>query len=89
MGPMRIRQEPGLGTPAYLGDPVCVLIMPYLGALKGWLYKAVLAVAPASAASVRIPVLLLGAVTLWLTFCFCPPRVRLADRSGGNMARRE
>ena len=53
-----------------LGDPVCVLIMPYLGALKGWLYKGVLAVAPASAAAVRIPVLLLGAVTLWLTFCF-------------------
>ena len=53
-----------------LGDPVCVLIMPYLGALKGWLYMVVLALAPASAASVRIPVLLLGAVTLWLTFCF-------------------
>ena len=53
-----------------LGDPVCVLIMPYLGALKGWLYKAVLALAPASATSLRFPVLVLGAVTLWLTFCF-------------------
>ncbi len=60
----------GLWHTGVLGDPVCVLIMPYLGALKGWLYKAVLAVAPASAASLRIPVLLLGAVTLWLTFCF-------------------
>ena len=60
----------GVWHTGVLGDPVCVLIMPYLGALKGWLYKAVLAVAPASAASVRIPVLLLGAVTLWLTFCF-------------------
>ena len=53
-----------------LGDPVCVLIMPYLGALKGWLYKAVLALAPASATSLRFPVLVLGAVTLWLTFRF-------------------
>ena len=60
----------GVWHTGVLGDPVCVLIMPYLGALKGWLYKAVLAVAPASAASVRIPVLLLGVVTLWLTFCF-------------------
>ena len=60
----------GIWHTGVLGDPVCVLIMPYLGALKGWLYMAVLAVAPASAASVRIPVLLLGAVTLWLTFCF-------------------
>ena len=60
----------GIWHTGVLGDPVCVLIMPYLGALKGWLYKAVLAVVPASAASVRIPVLLLGAVTLWLTFCF-------------------
>ena len=60
----------GIWHTGVLGDPVCVLIMPFLGALKGWLYKAVLAVVPASAASLRIPVLLLGAVTLWLTFCF-------------------
>jgi 4-amino-4-deoxy-L-arabinose transferase-like glycosyltransferase len=60
----------GIWHTGVLGDPVCVLIMPYLGALKGWLYMAVLAVAPASAASLRFPVLVLGALTLWLTYCF-------------------
>ena len=60
----------GLWHTGVLGDPVCVLIMPYLGALKGWLYMPVLAVAPASAAALRFPVLLLGALTLWLTYCF-------------------
>jgi 4-amino-4-deoxy-L-arabinose transferase-like glycosyltransferase len=43
-----------------------LMLMTYLGALKSWIYAGLLAVFPASYWTVRLPVLFLGAVTVWL-----------------------
>jgi 4-amino-4-deoxy-L-arabinose transferase-like glycosyltransferase len=43
-----------------------VMLMTYLGALKSWLYAGLLAVLPPSYWTVRLPVLFLGAATVWL-----------------------
>lgn len=47
---------------------VAFMLMPYIGALKIWLYKPIFAIAGASLWSLRLPVLIAGAVTVWLTF---------------------
>ncbi len=47
-----------------------LMLMPYMGALKTWLYAPILAVCRPSAYSVRIPVLLVGSITIWLLFLF-------------------
>ncbi|MEX2301762.1 MAG: glycosyltransferase family 39 protein [Bryobacterales bacterium] len=60
----------GAGYVEILGQPVCIMILPYLGALKGWLYRLVAEVAPASAAAVRAPAVFLGAFTLVVLFWF-------------------
>lgn len=44
------------------------MIMSYVGALKAWIYAAVFRWWGPSAASVRVPVLLFGAATVWLLF---------------------
>lgn len=43
-----------------------VMLISYLGALKSWLYAGLLHVFPPSCWTVRLPVLLLGAVSVWL-----------------------
>jgi len=43
-----------------------VMHMSYLGSLKTWLYAPILALAPANVWSVRLPVLAIGAMTVWL-----------------------
>ena len=43
---------------------VPVLIMPYLGALKGWLYAPIFSLFGVSAVTIRLPAILLAAVTL-------------------------
>ncbi len=48
------------------GDPL--MLMSYLGALKSWLYRPIFALWPPSAASLRLPVLLAGALTIGLVF---------------------
>jgi 4-amino-4-deoxy-L-arabinose transferase-like glycosyltransferase len=56
-----------------------VMLMAYLGALKAWLYTPILAVWEPSAWSIRFPVLMLGAATIWLFF-------KLLDRLQGKRA---
>jgi 4-amino-4-deoxy-L-arabinose transferase-like glycosyltransferase len=60
----------GAGYVEIMGQPVCIMVLPYLGALKGWLYRLVAEVAPPSAAAVRAPAVFLGAFTLVLLFWF-------------------
>ena len=48
------------------GQPVCTMIMGYIGALKAWLYAPVFWLWPPSVWSLRLPVVLAGAVTIWL-----------------------
>lgn len=43
-----------------------LMLMTYLGTLKAWLYAPVLALFEPSYLSVRLPVLLLGGLTVWL-----------------------
>ncbi|HYM11263.1 MAG TPA: glycosyltransferase family 39 protein [Bryobacterales bacterium] len=58
--------------------PVALMIIDYLGALKGWLYIPILRGRPASAALIRLPALLLGAASLYFLYllarrAFGPP----------------
>lgn len=43
-----------------------MMLISYLGALKSWIYAPILAIWQPSVWSVRLPVLVIGAVTLWL-----------------------
>lgn len=45
-----------------------LMVVSYTGALKTWLYAALLTVIEPSPWTIRIPVLLAGAVTIWLTW---------------------
>ena len=45
-----------------------VMLMPYIGALKAWLYYPVFQLFGVSAVSVRWPVVLIGALTLWFNY---------------------
>lgn len=47
---------------------VPTMVMSYIGALKAWTYAVIFAVWPPSPYSLRVPVLLIGAVTIWLFF---------------------
>jgi hypothetical protein len=47
-----------------------LMLMPYMGALKAWLYAPILAIFRPTAYSIRIPVLLIGSITIWLFFLF-------------------
>lgn len=64
----------GLLDPKYVhstshrNPDVSFMLMPYIGALKIWLYKPVAKIWGASLWSMRIPVLLLCAASIWLTF---------------------
>jgi hypothetical protein len=62
-----------------LHNSLPVMLMSYLGALKAWLYEPILAVWQPSAWSIRLPVLLLGALTIWLFYL-------LLDRLQGKRA---
>src|SRR5579859_2483878 len=48
-----------------------LMLMPYMGALKAWLYAPILAIFRPTAYSIRIPVLLIGSITIWLFFYLC------------------
>jgi 4-amino-4-deoxy-L-arabinose transferase-like glycosyltransferase len=56
-----------------------LMLMSYLGALKGWIYKQVFRLARPSLASIRIPVVLAGIATIWLFY-------KLLRRISGNRA---
>lgn len=69
--------HPVWGEYSIRGAPV--MLMSYLGALKGWLYFPLFQVWPPSALSIRLPVLLAGALAVWLFY-------RLLLRIGGSRA---
>ena len=78
---------PGAGGCAWrerlFGADTCLMVMPYVGGLKGWLYRGLLELIPASAAAVRVPMLVLAALTIGLFFSFarraCGWKVALAS----------
>lgn len=51
-----------------LGHSVPLMIMSYVGALKSWLYVPIFKVFGPSALSLRIPVLVLGGLTIWIFY---------------------
>ena len=57
-------------TMHFRGRPVALMLISYLGALKGWLYAPVLRLFPPSAALVRLPMLLAGAAALGFFYLF-------------------
>src|SRR5215469_6624120 len=48
--------------------PVPVLIMPYLGALKAWIYAPIFHILGTSPLTIRLPAILLAAVTLLIFY---------------------
>ena len=78
---------PGAGGCAWrkhlFGADTCLMVMPYVGGLKGWLFRGLLELVPASAAAVRVPMLVLAALTIGLFFSFarraCGWKVALAS----------
>ena len=62
----------GPGGPAWrarlFGQDVPVMLMPYLGALKAWLYVPLTGLLGTGAAALRLPMLALGALTILLFF---------------------
>jgi hypothetical protein len=48
--------------------PVATMLMTYLGALKAWIYSPIFALWTPSVYSLRVPVLVLGAFTIWLFY---------------------
>lgn len=48
------------------GRPVATMIMGYIGALKAWLYAPVFSLLGVSVWTLRVPVMLAGAATIWL-----------------------
>lgn len=48
------------------GRPVATMVMGYIGALKAWLYAPVFSLLGVSVWTLRAPVLLAGAATVWL-----------------------
>lgn len=54
------------GTVRVFHRDLSLMLMSYLGALKSWLYAPYLQVFPVSVWSVRLPVVIFGAATLWL-----------------------
>lgn len=79
----------GLYEPAFaergvslFGHVIPTMVMSYIGALKMWVYGAVFAVWAPSAYSVRVPMVLTGAATIWLFFLLvrrtCGERCALA-----------
>ncbi len=63
---------PGAGgcawTERLLGADTCLMVMPYVGGLKGWLYRGLFELIPASAAAARVPMLVLAGLTIVLFF---------------------
>jgi 4-amino-4-deoxy-L-arabinose transferase-like glycosyltransferase len=47
---------------------VPLMLMPYIGALKAWIYYPVFKIFGVTALSVRLPVILMGASAIWFTY---------------------
>ena len=57
-------------TMHFRGRPVVLMVVSYMGALKGWLYIPIPKAWPPSAALVRLPMLLVGAAGLYCFYHF-------------------
>jgi len=55
-------------TVAVRGHALPTMEMSYIGSLKTWLYAGIFKLWPPSPYSIRVPMLLLGAITIWLLF---------------------
>jgi 4-amino-4-deoxy-L-arabinose transferase-like glycosyltransferase len=65
------REDAPIAYMMHWGDrPVALMIISYLGALKGWLYIPILKLGAGSAALVRLPALVLGAAGLACLYLF-------------------
>src|SRR6266545_2754823 len=62
--------EPKAGAYAhpFLGTKVPLMLMSYLGALKGWIYRRIFQLVRPTISSIRVPMLLAGVATLWLFY---------------------
>jgi len=64
------------------GHVVPIMVMSYIGALKMWIYALIFPLWPPSAYSVRVPMVLAGAATIWFFFLLvrrtCGAKVALA-----------
>lgn len=69
----------GLPTAKLLGMKVPLMLMSYLGAFKGWIYRQIFRAVRPNLWSIRVPMLLVGAATLWLFY-------KLLRRIAGNRA---
>jgi hypothetical protein len=57
------------GVPVFHGE-IPLMLLSYLGALKSWIYFPILASVRPSYLTIRLPVLLIGTVTIWLFIRF-------------------
>src|SRR5260370_6836594 len=65
--------------PVVFGHRLPVMILPYLGAFKTWLYYPLLQSLDVTPVVLRLPVLLVGTVSVWLFFT-------ILDRTVGRRA---
>ncbi len=52
------------------GIDIPLMLTPYIGAVKAWMYKPIFKLLPTTAITVRLPVVLLGMATLIATYLF-------------------
>jgi hypothetical protein len=65
--------------PSVFGFEVPLMVLPYLGAFKAWLYQPLLISLQVTPFVLRLPLILIGAVTVWMFFA-------LLDRTVGRHA---
>src|SRR5437764_288736 len=54
--------------PTVFGHEIPLMVLPYLGTLKTWLYLPILRFLDVTVQAVRLPFLLIGATSIWLFF---------------------
>lgn len=65
--------------PTILGHPFPLMVIQYLGAFKAWLYLPILQYLEVTPVTLRLPLLITGALSVWLSFA-------ILDRIGGRRA---
>jgi hypothetical protein len=56
--------------------PIPIMVMPYIGALKAWIYTPIFRLLGVSALTARLPVILIAAATLLILFAGMRPTLR-------------
>lgn len=70
--------------PVVLGFPLPIMVLPYLGAFKGWLYQPLLASLDVTSFILRLPLLLVAAASVWMFFVLLD--CTIGDRTLGRGA---